>query len=77
MDVEQDQLPVGPQEPLLATVKLLAWFWYVPRHDSLSIIILQGTLDAVRRRSRQRKCWMDNIKEWTPLPMPELLTRVL
>ena len=24
---------------------------------------------------RQRKCWMSNIKEWTSLPMPELLTR--
>ena len=22
---------------------------------------------------RQRKCWMDNIKEWTSLPMLELL----
>ena len=27
-----------------------------------------------RRRGRQRKCWMDNVKEWTSLPMPELLT---
>ena len=26
-----------------------------------------------RRRGRQRKCWMDNIKKWTSLPMPELL----
>ena len=24
---------------------------------------------------RSRKCWMDNIKEWTSLPMPKLLTR--
>ena len=23
----------------------------------------------------RRKSWMDNIKEWTSLPMPELLTR--
>ena len=27
-----------------------------------------------RRRGRQRKCWRDNIKGWTSLPMPELLT---
>ena len=27
-----------------------------------------------RRRGRQRKCWTDNIKDWTSLPMPELLT---
>ena len=24
---------------------------------------------------RQKGCWMDNIKEWTFLPMPDLLTR--
>ena len=27
------------------------------------------------RRGRQRKWWLDNIKEWTHLPMPEVLTR--
>ena len=64
---------VGPQEPLLATVKRwkLAWFGHVTRHDSLSKIILQ---EGGRRRGRQWKCWMDNIKEWTSLYMPELLT---
>ena len=68
---------VGPQEPLLATDKRwkLAWFGHVTRHDSLSKTILRGTLEAGRCRVRQRKCWMDNIKEWTSLPMPELLTR--
>ena len=33
----------------------------------------RGTLEGGRRRGRQRKCWMDNIKEWTSLPMPKLL----
>ena len=68
---------VGPQEPLLAIVKRrkLAWFEHVTRRDSLSKTILQGTLKAGRRRGWQRKCWMDDIKEWTCLPMPELLTR--
>ena len=47
----------------------------VTRHDRLSKSILQGTLEGGRRRGRQRKCRMDNIKEWTPLPMPELLTK--
>ena len=66
-----------PQEPLLAAVKRrkLAWFGHVPRHDSLSKTILRGTLEGWQRRGRQRKCWMDNIKEWTTLPMPKLLTR--
>ena len=68
---------VGQQETLLATVKRrkLAWFGYVARHDSLPKLILQGILESGRRRGRQRKCWMDNIKKWTSTPMLELLTR--
>ena len=68
---------VGPQEPLLATVKRrkLAWFGHVTYHDSLSTTILQDTLEGGQRRGWQRKCCMDDIKEWTPLTMPELLTR--
>ena len=67
---------VGPQEHLLATVKRrkLAWFGHVTRHDNLSKTILHSTLEGGRRRGRQRKCWMDNIREWTSLPVPELLT---
>ena len=55
---------VGPQKPLLTTVKRqkLAWFGHVTRHDSLSKTILPGTLEGGRRVGRQRKCWMD-IKE--------------
>ena len=40
---------VGPQEPLLPqSVKRwkLAWFRHVTRHNSLSKIILQGTLEC-------------------------------
>ncbi|GFR94069.1 endonuclease-reverse transcriptase [Elysia marginata] len=48
----------------MATVKL-AWFGHVPRHDSLSKTILQGTVEGKRRRGRQKKTWCDNIKEWT------------
>ena len=44
-------------------------------HDSLSKTILPCALDGGRRLGQQRKCWMDNIKEWTSLPRPELLTR--
>ena len=56
---------VGPQKPRLAAVKRckLAWFRHVTRHDSLSETILQGTLEGGPRHGRQRKCWMDNIKE--------------
>ena len=68
---------VGPWEPFLTTVKRqkVVWFRYVTRHYSLSKTIHQGTLEGGRRRRRQRRCWPDNIKDWTYLPMPELLTR--
>ena len=68
---------VGPQEPLLASVKKrkLAWFRYVTRYDSLSKTFLQSTMEGGRRGVRQKKCLMDSIKEWTSLPMPELLTK--
>ena len=45
---------------------------HVPRHHGLSKTIFQGTLGGGRRRGRQRKCWMNDVKEWTSLPMPEL-----
>ena len=68
---------VGPQEPLLATVKRrkLACFRHVAHNNSLSKTILQGTLEDGLLGDRQRKCWMDNIKEWTSVPKPELLVR--
>ena len=43
-------------------------------HDSLSKATFQDALEGGRRRGRQRKCCMDNVKEWTSLPMPEVLT---
>ena len=70
---EQDQLPC---EPLLATVKRqkLAWFGHVTRQDNLTKTIFHDILEGWRRRGRQRKCWMDNTKEQTSLPIPEMLT---
>ena len=47
---------------------------HVTCHGSLSKTILQGTSEGGRHRGQQRKCWMNNIKVWTSLPMPELLT---
>ena len=72
------QLPTAglQKKALLATVKRrkLAWFGHVTRHNSLSKTILQDTLEGGRSRGQQKKCWMDNIKEWVSLSMPELLT---
>ena len=66
----------GPQETIMATIKRrkLTWFGHVVRHNNLPKTILQGTVQGGRRRGRQRKCWFDNIKEWTNLQMSELLT---
>ena len=63
----------GPQELLLATVKRwkLTYFGHVMCHDSLSI--LQCTLEGVQHCGQERKCWMDNLKEWTSLPMSDCL----
>ena len=74
----QITLLAGPQEPLLATVRRrkLSWFGHVTRHNTLSKTILQGTLEGGRRRGRQKKGWMDNIKEWTRLDSPTLLREV-
>ena len=66
---------VGPQEPLLTTVKRrkLVWFGHTTRHNSLSKTIMQGTVAGARKRGRQRKCWIDNIKEWTAMTTQNLL----
>ena len=66
---------VGPQEPLLATVKRrkLQWYGHVSRHDTLSKTILQGTVEGGRKRGRQRKSWSDNVKSWTEMSTPQLL----
>ena len=52
------------------------WLAHITGLDSLSKSILQGTLEGGRRCGWHRKYWMNNIKEWTSLPVPELLTRV-
>ena len=58
---------IGPYEDLLTSVKRckLKWFGHVTRSSGLAKTILQGTVQGGRRRSRQRKRWEDNIKEWT------------
>ena len=74
LGAEQDQLPCGSTETSSGncqetkTCMVQACF-------SLSKTTLQGTLEGGRCCGRQRKCWMDSIKEWTSLLMPELLTR--
>ena len=60
----------GPQEPFSGncqeTETCIVRAYHALREP------LQNHLSG-RRRGPQRKCWMDNIKEWTSLPMLELL----
>ena len=37
--------------------------------------ILQGTVEGGRKRGRKGKSWHDNVKEWSTLNMPELLSQ--
>lgn len=55
------------------TYRKLSWYSHTTRHTSLSKTILQGTVEGKRRRGRQRKSWMDNIKEWIDCSFPTLL----
>ena len=68
--------PLACRNLLTATVKRrkLAWLGHVTRHDSLFKTVLQNTLEGERRNGRQRKCWVDNVKEWTSLLVPEFVT---
>ena len=42
-------------------------YQHVTRSSGLARTLLQGTVQGGRRRSRQRKRWEDNVKEWTGL----------
>ena len=57
----------GEYDELLTLVKKrkLRWFGYVSRSSGLAKTILQGTVKGKRKRGRQKRRWVDNIKEWT------------
>ena len=40
------------------------------RHNSLSKATFHGTSEGGQRLGRQRKGWMDEVKEWMSSPMP-------
>ncbi|KAI8518874.1 hypothetical protein Bbelb_021310 [Branchiostoma belcheri] len=66
---DPDEAPRGP-----GFYSYPQWFGHVTRNNNLTKIILQGTLEGKRRRGRQKKVWQDNIKDWTSLTVPQLLT---
>ena len=59
------QQAIGPHEDLtIVKRRKLQWYGHVSRSSGLAKTILQGT---VKGRSRQRKRWEDNIREWKGL----------
>ena len=61
------QAAFGKHEEFLTSVKTrkLRWFGHILRSSGLAKTILQGTVPGKNRKSRQKKVWEDNIKEWT------------
>ena len=59
------QAAIGEYDELLTVVKKrkLRWFGHVSRSSGLAKTILQSTVTG--KRSRLKKRWEDNIKEWT------------
>ncbi|GFR88059.1 eukaryotic translation initiation factor 3 subunit F [Elysia marginata] len=51
----------------------LKWYGHTTRSSGLAKTIMQGTVNGGRRRGRQRKCWEDNIREWTGLELRNTL----
>ena len=72
---EQYPVPQGIPEVLKQLCSRKHNFKVSGLEDSFSKTIFQGTLEGGRHHGRQRKCWMYNIKDWTSLPMPKLLTK--
>ena len=36
-------------------------------HDNVEGSVMEGLVEGVRNRGRQRMCWLDNICQWTGL----------
>ena len=70
---------VGTQEELLSIIKMMkmAWFGHVTCHQTMSKTIFLGTVPGARKRGRQRKQWMDNIRHWTGQRVNELIRIVI
>ena len=62
------QQTIRPHYDLLTIVKRHKLQWYgLVSCSSLAKTISQGTVKEGRKQGRQRKRWVDNIREWTGL----------
>ena len=64
---QTEEAAIGEYDELLTLVKKrkLRWLDHVSRSSGLAKTILQGIVKGKRKRGRQKKRWVDNIKEWT------------
>ena len=69
------QNALGVHDDLLTMVKKrkLRWYGHISRSSGMAKTILQGTVNGIRRRERQKKRWKYNIKEWTGMGFGESL----
>ena len=66
---------MNPKVRLTETIKQkkLKYFGHVCRHDTLQNRLLNGSTTGRRRRGRPREKYVDNIKTWTGMGLPELM----
>ena len=53
----------------------LKCYGHVIRHQGIQIAALTGKIEGRRSRGRQRKTWIDDVKEWSGLTTSEIGTR--
>ena len=65
----------GSYVPLLDIFmrRKLTKFGHISRHDSMSKTILQGYVEGNRKRGRPKKNWLNDIFEYSNLPLQQLL----
>ena len=64
---------INIQPTLLKTIqsRKLKYFGHIKRHHTICKEILEGKIEGKRARGRQRRTWLDNIKDWTNLSVQE------
>ena len=66
---------VGSYVPLLDIImrRKMTKFGHITRHDSISKTILQGYVEGNRKRGRSKKNWLNDIFEYSNLPLQQFL----
>ena len=65
------------EKKVLRTIKdkKLKYYGHVIRYQEIQKDALTGKIDGRRSRGRQRKTWIDDLKEWSGLTTSEIRTR--